>query len=440
MNQEMLDLAAQSLKIAKTAGANQCRVVVWRGRTVEISYRERKPETIKEAGTRGLFVEIFVNGRYSGQSTSDLRPAALDAFITQAVAATKLLAEDPFRSLPDPKYYAGRSTADLGLVDPSYAALTPEERHQMVRAIEAACFAHGGPKIISVTASCSDTSAESVLLSSNGLDGSYAATYFSAGAEITLQDEGERRPNGYHFVSAVSRPSLPAAEQIGAEAARRTLDLLGAKKIKTETMPVIIENRSVPRLLGGLLSAMSGRNIQQQQSFLIGRKGQKIASDCLTLVDDPLIAGGLGSRWFDGDGLAAKKRVMIDAGVLMDYYVDWYYSRKLGCEPTTGGSSNLVIPPGKRSVVEIMKSLGRGVLVRDFIGGNSNSTTGDMSVGIMGTLFENGTPTQPVAEMNIAGNHLQLWRKVIEVGNDPWAYSSERTPSLVFGDVVVSGV
>jgi PmbA protein len=125
---------------------------------------------------------------------------------------------------------------------------------------------------------------------------------------------------------------------------------------------------------------------------------------------------------------------------LNDFYVDWYYSRKLGWEPTTGGPSNLIIPPGKRSVREIMKDIGRGVFITGFIGGNSNATTGDASLGIVGQLFEKGEPIQAVAEMNIAYNHLKLWHQLSEVGNDPWIYSSRLTPSLVFTDVVVSGV
>ncbi len=132
------------------------------------------------------------------------------------------------------------------------------------------------------------------------------------------------------------------------------------------------------------------------ESFLSDKKGQKIGSDYFTIIDDPLIKAGLGSRLFDGDGFAAKKRLMIDSGVLKDFYIDWYYSRKLGWEPTTGGPSNLIIPPGMRSVKEIMKDLGRGIFISDFIGGNSNSTTGDASIGIIGQLFENGVPVQAV--------------------------------------------
>jgi len=439
MNKQMHDLAVWSIEKAKAAGADDCRVSINSRRFVEISYRERKPETIKEASTRNLYIEIYADNRYSGQSTSDLRQDELKDFISNAVTTTKLLAEDPFRTLPEPKYYQGRADIELGIRDADYEKLTPESRHALVKAIEDTSLAKGGEKVISVTASQYDTCGESITITSNGFEGYREYTQYSAGAGITLQDEGDRRPNGYHYVTCVKKDNIPSAEQIGTIAAQRTLDLLGGKKIPTETLPVIIENRVVPRLLGGLLSPMNGGNIQQKRSFLADKKGQKIASDELTLIDDPFIVGGLGSRLYDGDGFATKKRVMIESGVLKEFFIDWYYSRKLECEPTTGGSSNIIIPPGERTVKDIMKDLGRGIFVTGFIGGNSNSTTGDASVGIIGHLFENGQPTQAIAEMNIADNHLKFWHKLVEVANDPWIYSSQRTPSLVFTDVVVSG-
>jgi PmbA protein len=216
--------------------------------------------------------------------------------------------------------------------------------------------------------------------------------------------------------------------------------MLGGKKLKTATLPIIIENQSVPRVLGGLLEALFASNVQQKRSFLADRKGQRIGSERLTLIDDPLLIGGLGSTPYDSDGFATCKRTLVESGVLKDFLVDWYYSRKLSWQPTTGDPSNLLIPGGKRSVAEIMKDVGRGILVTEFIGGNSNSTTGDFSVGIGGTLFENGQPSQAVAEMNIADNHLKFWTKLAEAANDPWIYGSWRTPSLLFSDVVVSGV
>jgi PmbA protein len=440
MNKEIRDLAAGAIETAKAAGANDCRVGINSDRQVEISYREHKPETTKEAATKRLFAEIFVDNRYSIQSTSDLREDALADFITKAVATTRLLAEDPYRTLPDPKYFEGREERDLGMLDMGHDTFTPEARHNMTKAIENACLAQGGDKVISVTSFERDYFTEGLLLASNGFEGYEASTIYVAGAEMTVQDEGDRRPEGFDYVVATSRKELPSPEEIGAGTAKRTLDLLGAKKIKTETLPIILENRNVSRLMGGFLQAMFGSSIQQKRSFLADKKGKKVGSKHFTLIDDPFVKGGLGSTTFDNDGMATKKRVMIDKGVLKEFYVDWYYSRKLGWEPTTGGPSNLILPPGKRSVKEIMKDLGRGIYITGFIGGNSNSTTGDASIGIIGHLFEGGVPVQAISEMNISDNHLKFWQRLAEVANDPWPYSGQRTPSLVFTDVVVSGV
>jgi PmbA protein len=440
MNKDMQELTAWAIKTAKAAGANDCRARITSRRNVEISYRQHKPETIKEATTKELYIQIFVNGRYSSQTTSDLRKEALEDFIGNAITATKLLAEDPFRSLPDPKYYEGRKQMDLGTHDPQHAQLTPEDRHNLVKAIENAALEKGGDKVISVTAEQNDGHSESVTMTSNGFEGHEEDTFYVAGAEMTVQDEGDRRPNGYCYVVTLNKKDMPSPKYIGEECARRTMDLLGAKKIKTETLPIVVQNLRVGRIFGGFLRAMTGRSIQQKQSFLADKKGKKVGSEHFTLIDDPFVKGGLGSQLFDADGLAAKKRVMIDKGVLNEFYVDWYYGRKLEWEPTTGGPSNLIVPPGKRSVEEIMKDLGRGVLITGFIGGNSNPTTGDASIGIIGQLFEEGKPVQAVSEMNISDNHLQFWDKLVEVADDPYPYSAFRFPSMVFEDIVVSGL
>jgi PmbA protein len=440
MKQELYDVAEKAIQIAKSSGGDDCRVSIGGERFVEIGYRDRKPENIKEASTRGLRVEIFVNKRYSSQSTSDLRPESLKTFIENAVASTKLLAEDPFRTLPDPKYYQGRAAVDLKQYDPEYEKVTPESRHSFVKAIEESCLAKGGDKVISVTARCYDSHDEQLLMTSNGFDGYQEASIFYGAAQMTAKDEGDRRPAEYGAAVTMIRKALPKPEDIGAEAAARTLSLLGAKKIKTETLPVIIENRVVGRFGDGFMQAMFGRSIQQKQSFLADKKGQKIASQVMTLIDDPFIPGSMGSGIFDNEGMTTKKRVMIDAGVLKEFYIDWYYGRKLGWEPTTGSPSNVILPPGKRSVKEIMKELGRGIFITGFIGGNSNSTTGDTSIGIVGQLFEKGELVHPVSEMNIADNHLKIWQRLAEAANDPYPYSPQRVPSLVFTDVVVSGI
>ena len=208
MNKELFDLAEWSVKTAKSAGADDCRVNINKERFVEISYRERKPENIKEASTRNLYIEIFVNNRYSGQSTSDLRKEALKDFIANAVSATKLLAEDPYRSLPDPKYYEDRAELDLRITDPDYNEFTPEDRHSLVKIIENSCLKEGAEKVISVTADEYDNHSESVMLTSNGFEGHRESTIYWAGASMTAKDEGDRRPQGYNYIGSVAKKDL----------------------------------------------------------------------------------------------------------------------------------------------------------------------------------------------------------------------------------------
>jgi len=440
MSKEMMNLCEIVLKTAQDAGADDCRAIFVKRRFVEVQYREHKPEKVQEASTQDIGIDIYVDGRYVSQNSADLRPGALKEFVRNAIEAAKLLEADPYRTLPDPKYYQGRKEIDLQMLDPDYQKVTPELRHAMAKELEESCLQAGGEKAISVTSTVYDDYREESILTSNGFKGDIQSTICYAFAQMTAQDEGDRRPNGYHYAVDRSFKKLPPCEEIGRRAAARTLELMGSKKLATQTLPIIIENQDVERVLDGFLGAMNGWALQQKRSFLLDKKGEKLGSDVFTLIDDPFIVGGLGSSLYDGDGFATRKRTMVEKGVLKDFYIDWYRSRKLGVEPTTGGTSNLLLPVGKRSVAEIMKDLGRGILINGFIGGNSNSNTGDFSIGITGTLFENGELTQAVAEMNIADNHLKFWHKLAEAANDPWPYSNVQMPSLVFTDVVVAGV
>jgi predicted Zn-dependent protease len=187
-------LADWIISRVKNAGAQDCRVNLSRNRLVEINYRDRKPETIKEATTQGLSLEIFSNNRYAAQSTPDLRQSTLEAFIKDVVGNAAIMEEDPFRTLPDPKYYEGKITADLQLSDPEYGKMTPEERHSRVKEIEDACLTKGGDKVISVEAGGYDQTYEEYVRTSNGFEGSTGGTFCQIGVSMTAKDEGDRRP------------------------------------------------------------------------------------------------------------------------------------------------------------------------------------------------------------------------------------------------------
>ena len=229
-------------------------------------------------------------------------------------------------------------------------------------------------------------------------------------------------------------------EGIGKTALERALKRIGQKKIESGKMPMIVDNRLVGRIFSPLISALNGSAIQQKNSFLIDKLGEKVVSDKLTITDDPFIVSGRGSRLFDGEGLATKKRSIFENGVLKSYYIDTYYGKKLDMNPTSGSTTNLLFSTGNKDLKGLIACLNKGILVTGFNGGNSNGTTGDFSYGIEGFLIENGEMTRPVSEMNITGNMLSLWSSIGELGNDVNVNSSWLTPSILFDGVDFSGI
>ena len=188
-----------------------------------------------------------------------------------------------------------------------------------------------------------------------------------------------------------------------------------------------------------LLPAMSGRALDQRTSFLENKQGESIGSSHLTLKERPFLPEGLGSTKYDADGVAARERTMVDAGVLHNYYIDPYYGKKLGMPPTSGSVSNLVLDAGSHDLNSLFQCVQNGIFITHFLGGNSNSTTGDFSFGFSGFRIRDGIKSIPVHEMNISGNAASFWNRLQMIGNDPYPYSAYRIPSLVFDGVQVSG-
>jgi PmbA protein len=431
-------LAARAVAYATARGAKEAAASARKSRSVSVQYRDGEIEQLRDALSAGLSISLYVDGRYSSHSTSDLRVDAVEAFIDHAIALTRLLGEDPHRGLADPALYENRPIDDLEAWDERYDALDPARRKALAAEAEAAARGADGP-IISATGSYSDGRGESARVHSNGFSGTHRGTQFWVGAEVSVRDEGDRKPEDWHFAGARRLAGLPDAAEVGREAARRALSRLGQKKLPSGEMPMVLDGRVAGRLLGALLGAMSGAALQQKRSFLLDKQGQKVGSPLLTLVDDPLLPGGFASRHFDGDGISSRRRTLIEGGVLAEYLVDVYYGRKLGMAPTGGGTSNLILPPGDKDVAGLLRDVGRGVYVTGILGGNADGTSGDFSHGIVGFEIVDGKLGGPIGEMNVTGSHAHLWERLVAVGNDPYPYASYRLPTMVFDRIAVSG-
>lgn len=438
---DMANVVARCIEIAKQAGAREVAARGNRTREVSLEYRDGKVEKISEATRRGVSIELFVDERYSMISTSDLRPDALRTFIGDSIAVAKVLAPDPYRALPDPALYKGQASVDLKLEDPKYDTVGTDTAERYAKALyDGARSTRGNESILSITSWAGSTLNENWLMTSNGFSGANRGTSYSVGAQVSAKDADGRRPEEYDY--AVSRfwNTLPDAQGIGRSAAERTLARLGSQKSPSASMTVLVDNRSAGRLISMLMSPLQGSAIQQKRSFLENKLGQELFSPLLTLSDDPLIPNGFGSRLFDIEGIAAKPRAIFDKGTLKSYYIDNYYGRKLKAAPTSSSMSNLAWQTGGKSQQQLLAGIDDGLFVTGFIGGNANAGTGDFSLGVIGFRIRKGAIAEPVSEMNLSGNNLEFWKQLAAVGNDPFAYSAMRTPTLVFEGVSVAGV
>jgi PmbA protein len=356
------------------------------------------------------------------------------------VGATRTLAPDPHRHLPDPARYAGATQADLQISDPAVATVAPEARLADARRLEEAARSGGGDgRIVSVTAGVGDTEAAWVGMSTNGFDATERSTSFGRSIEVAVRDAGDRKPEGYAYADACFAADLPSIEALGAEALRRADGQRGSKQAPTGSYEVVIENRVVSRLARYLFGALAGEDLQQKSSFLEGKLGARIGSELLTVTSDPHLPRGLATSVWDSEGMVTSKLPVFEKGVVKTYFLDTYYASKLGAQPTTGEWNNLVWAKGVRDAAAMIAGMKKGIFITDFTGGNSNGTTGDFSLGIKGFYVEKGAIAHPISEMNLAGNHLEIWKQLAEVGSDPWTSSGNRTPSLRFKKAQCSG-
>lgn len=436
--EEKYNLAKWAMNYALEKGAQQASASIYNSKSSSVEVRDQKIDKLEQAIQSALSIRLFVDGRYSAHSTSRLKKEELEHFIAEAIDGTRFLAEDKFRTLPDAELYYKGGGINLGSLDPDFDKVDPQEKINLAFEAEKEVLGKD-ERIISVSAGYFDSLNEQVMVNSNGFEGDTSNSVFGVYSSVSVKGGDDARPEADWNESAVKYSDLKK-EGTGKIALEKALNKIGQGKIKSGTMPMIVENRQVGRIFGPLINALNGAQIQQKNSFLINKLGERVVSEKLTLTDDPFIVGGRGSRLFDGEGLATKKRTVFDKGVLKTYYIDTYYGKKLEMEPTSGSTTNLVIETGEKDLDGLVASVKKGILVTGFNGGNSNGSTGDFSYGIDGFLIENGKIVQPVSEMNVTGNMKTLWSGIGEIGNDVNKNSSWLLPSILFENVDFSGL
>ena len=435
---EIRDIATKALETAKSLGAQNASASIARTQELNITWREGKIENITSSGQSGLSIALFVDGRYGSYSTTDLRPESINDLIKNAINMTRLLQEDPARTLPDPERYKDRANIDLELYDTNVAAVTPNQLVKCCSELEAECQKHNELPISSISVEYGVQLYKIYKANTNGFEGDNNGTTINGSCGITMND-GEKKSAGGALTMSRFLADLRSPKVVADEAAVFGKYVLGQKKINSKPRTIVLDPRVSGSMVSMFLSPLHTSALINKKSYFLDKIDQVMASPLFDLHDMPFIKRGLSSKLFDGEGMSCKEVTIFEAGKLKQYFLNTYGANKLGLKATSGGTTNLVLTPGKRSLDEIIADVKDGIYIFSLMGGNSDTARGDFSYGIVGVAIENGKLTTPISEMNISGNYLELWKNLVEVGNDPCIESSNRIPTLRIDNVATSG-
>ncbi|MBI4562253.1 MAG: TldD/PmbA family protein, partial [Candidatus Rokubacteria bacterium] len=337
---------------------------------------------------------------------------------------------------------------DLDLHDPDGHRITLEEKLALAKRAEAAAL-DADPRITnSEGAEVFDRQATYAYGTSHGFAGTYRTSSFSLTVSPVAAANGEMQRESWYTL-ARKRRRLDPPEEVGRTAARRALRRLGARKVKTREEPVIFDPETAASLVRTLAAAASGPGLYRGTSFLMNRLGKEVASRAVSIVDDGTLPGAIGSRPFDGEGLAIRRIAMVHEGVLESYLLDTYSGRKLGLPSThhaardgagvSVATTNLYLAPGDASPEELIASVNYGFYVTELIGFGINMVTGDYSRGAVGLWIEGGRLAYPVEEVTVAGNLLEMFQAIDGVGNDLVLRNRTSAPTVRIARMVVAG-
>ena len=439
---EPVDLLTGLAGRATRQGVDAADVVLVRGAALDAGCRLGAPEEFVRSESRDLGLRVFVGGKQAVVSTTDHTEDALAALVERALAMARSVPEDPHAGLADPACLA-RDWPSLDLVDTG----APDASALMTRAMEAEDAARAvGGVTNSEGGRAGWSRTETTLVTSDGFTGGYAASRFWVSASV-VAGAGTAMERDYEWASAVHEEDLDAAAAVGRAAGSRAVRRLGARKARSGQVPVVYD----PRVAGGLLrhfaGAIAGPAIARGTSFLKDALGTRIFPPGTVIVDDPHRARGRRSRPFDGEGAATGRREIVADGTLRTWLLDSRSARQLGLAttghaaraagaPPAPAPSNLSLAPGVGGVEALLADIADGLYVTELIGMGVNGVTGDYSRGAVGFRIERGEIAHPVSEVTIAGNLMDMFRRLVPADDLAFRYGIDSPTARIDGMTV----
>jgi PmbA protein len=446
---DLRDIATNVIERAMKLGATAAECVARDGSEFSTVVRLGEVETLKESGSKALGVRVFMGNRTANTSTSDLSPEGVESMIKGAIELAKVTGEDPFSGIPE-KSQLGQISGDLDLYYDDVYSLSTADRIDYARRAEKAATS-ADPRIKNSEGGSFDAATgRKVFANSHGFVGEYKRSYCSVSAVPIAQDEHGNMQRDYWFAVSRTLSKLESPEEVGRVAAERTLRRIGARKVKTQKVPIVFDRQTSRALLDHIFEAVNGDAVYRHSSYLTGKLGEKVAGSNITVIDDGTMPGGFGTSPFDGEGVPTRRTTVLEDGVLKSYMLNTYTAKKLGLT-TTGnasrglagtpgiGNGNFFLTPGTKSPEQIIGDIKEGLLVTEFLGFGVNLVTGDFSRGASGMWIHNGELTFPVEEITVAGNLKDMWNNVAEIGNDLEWRGAVACPTLRIEGMTIAG-
>jgi PmbA protein len=422
------------LELAKKLGATDSSVTVMHSISETVNFRNKKLDESDRSDSLGVSLTTYIGKKKSSISSSNLSEENIKNLVQRCVDTTKITPEDEFNSLPD-KDLLANEIKDLNLYDDNH--LSNEKKIEYLKEVEDSALKK--KEIINTETSFSETKSNFILANSSGFESGYKSSSFSASCVAVAKSNGSMERD-YEFTNTCHLNDMLKAKKVGLIAADNTIQKLNPQKIKSEKISVIFDKRISKGILSNLAGAISSASIARGTSFLKDKINEEIFSSKINVCDKPNIIKGLGSRYFDSEGVKTEELKLVDKGILKHYLVDTYNGKKLNLKSNgrSGGTSNLFFEKGEISFNDLLKLNSRCLYITETIGHGSNLVTGDYSVGANGFIVENGEFKYPVSEITIAGNFKDIFKNIILADDLEFKYTTN-SPTMLIEGMVVAG-
>jgi len=436
----------QAIRKLEQINPDQFEIYFQHSKTLRIDSKDQAVDSLTHAEDAGISIRLLKDQRMGFSYTTSLDAQSILQAVDHAYEVASFMPEDPLNGLHSFENFV---YPEVDHLDTQGLKLSLEQKIELAQSLERMCRKTDSRIRAVRSASLSETQQKTQIIDSTGEHIEHESTHYTASVSCKAEAHGDQQM-GSEFAFSHFIDSLPL-ESVAQSAAHFAIELLGAQAAPTMKCPAILRNSVVTELLEFLSSSFSAEEIDKKRSMLGGKKGEPLFSDQISIIHDGLLAGGMGTAPFDAEGTPMSKTLLVDQGFIQEFLYDPYYARKLGSSatgcsvrgiksPPSIGFTNLYISPGRKSYETLLAGISKGILITDLMGVHTaNPVTGDFSLGASGILIENGRLGQPVRGFAVAGNVLELFRRVTDVGSDLKFYGKVGAPSLRLSEISVGG-